>query len=50
VEDVDAALVAAGNDGRVALVSLLAGVAPEIARERLADAGGSVRVALGESP
>jgi N-acetylmuramic acid 6-phosphate etherase len=47
--DVDAALAAAGNDGRVALVSLLAGVAPDVARERLADAGGSVRVALGES-
>jgi N-acetylmuramic acid 6-phosphate etherase len=48
VEDVDAALAAAGNDGRVALVSLLAGVAPDVARERLADAGGSVRAALGK--
>jgi N-acetylmuramic acid 6-phosphate etherase len=48
-EDVDAALAAAGNDGRVALVSLLAGVAPDVARERLADAGGSVRVALGDA-
>jgi N-acetylmuramic acid 6-phosphate etherase len=48
-EDVEAALAAAGNDGRVALVSLLAGVAPDVARERLAHAGGSVRVALGES-
>jgi N-acetylmuramic acid 6-phosphate etherase len=48
-EDVDAALAAAGNDGRVALVTLLAGVDPEVARERLADAGGSVRVALGET-
>ena len=46
-EDVEAALVAAGGDARVALVSLLAGVDPLTARERLADAGGSVRVALG---
>src|SRR4051794_545117 len=48
-EEVDAALAAAGNDGRVALVSLIAGVEPDVARERLAEAGGSVRVALGES-
>jgi N-acetylmuramic acid 6-phosphate etherase len=48
-EDVDAALVAAGNDGRVALVTLLAGVDPDVARERLAEAGGSVRAALGEA-
>jgi N-acetylmuramic acid 6-phosphate etherase len=48
-EDVDAALVAAGNDGRVALVTLLAGVDPDVARERLAEAGGSVRAALGET-
>jgi N-acetylmuramic acid 6-phosphate etherase len=47
-EDVDAALAASDNDGRVALVSLLAGVAPDVARERLAEAGGSVRVALEE--
>ncbi len=46
---VDAALAASGNDGRVALVTLLAGVEPDVARERLAEAGGSVRVALGES-
>jgi N-acetylmuramic acid 6-phosphate etherase len=46
--DVDAALEAAGNDGRVALVSLLAGVEPDVARERLAEAGGSVRAALEE--
>jgi N-acetylmuramic acid 6-phosphate etherase len=44
--DVDAALEAAGNDGRVALVTLLAGVEPDVARERLAQAGGSVRAAL----
>jgi N-acetylmuramic acid 6-phosphate etherase len=44
--DVDAALEAAGNDGRVALVTLLAGVEPDVARERLAEAGGSVRAAL----
>ena len=48
-EDVDAALAASGNDGRVALVTLLAGVDPEVARERLAASGGSVRVALGET-
>jgi N-acetylmuramic acid 6-phosphate etherase len=48
-EDVDAALAAAGNDGRVALVTLLAGVEPDVARERLAEAGGSVRIALGET-
>jgi N-acetylmuramic acid 6-phosphate (MurNAc-6-P) etherase len=47
--DVDAALAASGNDGRVALVTLLAGVEPEVARERLAASGGSVRVALGET-
>jgi N-acetylmuramic acid 6-phosphate etherase len=46
-EAVDAALAASGNDGRVALVTLLAGVEPDVARERLAEAGGSVRVALG---
>jgi N-acetylmuramic acid 6-phosphate etherase len=46
---VDAALAAADNDGRVALVTLLAGVEPDVARERLAEAGGSVRAALGES-
>ncbi len=48
-EDVDAALEAAAGDARVALVSLLAGVDPTTARERLEGAGGSVRVALGES-
>jgi N-acetylmuramic acid 6-phosphate etherase len=48
-EDVDAALEASAGDARVALVSLLAGVDPTTARERLEGAGGSVRVALGES-
>ena len=47
-EDVDAALEASAGDARVALVSLLAGVDPTTARERLDGAGGSVRVALGE--
>jgi N-acetylmuramic acid 6-phosphate etherase len=47
-EEVDAALAAAGGDARVALVSLLAGVDPTTARARLEDAGGSVRLALGE--
>jgi N-acetylmuramic acid 6-phosphate etherase len=46
-QEVDAALAAADGDARVALVSLLAGVDPSIARERLDGAGGSVRVALG---
>ena len=45
-EDVDAALAAAGGDARVALVSLLAGVDPATARERLEGAGGSVGLAL----
>jgi N-acetylmuramic acid 6-phosphate etherase len=47
-EDVDKALEASAGDARVALVSLLAGVDPTTARERLEGAGGSVRVALGE--
>jgi len=46
-EQVDAALSAAGGDARVALVSLLAGVDPAAARERLEAAGGSVREAVG---
>ena len=45
--EVDAALAAAGGDARVALVSLLAGVDPAAARERLEAAGGSVRGAVG---
>ena len=45
-EDVDAALAAAGGDARVALVSLLAGVDPVTAKERLEVAGGSVTGAL----
>ena len=45
--EVDEALAAAGGDARVALVSLLAGIEPSIARERLEGAGGSVRIALG---
>jgi N-acetylmuramic acid 6-phosphate etherase len=48
-QEVDAAIAAAGGDARVALVSLLAGVDPAIARERLDGAGGSVRLALGGS-
>jgi N-acetylmuramic acid 6-phosphate etherase len=46
-QKVDDALAAAGGDARVALVSLLAGVDPSIARERLEGAAGSVRLALG---
>jgi N-acetylmuramic acid 6-phosphate etherase len=45
-QDVDDALEAAEGDARVALVSLLAGVEPAVARERLDEARGSVRVAL----
>jgi N-acetylmuramic acid 6-phosphate etherase len=45
-DEVDAALAAAEGDARVALVSLLAGIDPTAARERLKDAGGSVREAL----
>jgi len=44
---VDAALVAAGGDARVALVSLLAGIEPDAARMRLDDASGSVSAAIG---
>jgi N-acetylmuramic acid 6-phosphate etherase len=47
--DVDAALADAGGDTKVALVSLLAGVDTPTARERLAGAGGSVRLAVGEA-
>ena len=47
--DVDEALAAAEGDARVALVSLLGGLDPTAARERLQGAGGSVRVALGET-
>lgn len=47
-EEVDAALAESGGDAKVALVSLLAGVDPSTARERLAGAGGSVRLAVGD--
>jgi len=43
----EAALVAAGGDVKVAIVSLLEGVEPGDARERLDAAGGVVRRALG---
>src|SRR3954454_14192500 len=45
--EVDAALEAAGGDARVALVALLAGIDPAAARERFAESGGSVRLAVG---
>jgi len=45
-EEVDAAFAEAGGDAKVALVSLLAGIDTSTARERLADAGGSVRLAV----
>jgi N-acetylmuramic acid 6-phosphate etherase len=46
-EEVDAALDAAGGDAKVAIVSVLAGVDAPTARERLREAGGNVRTALG---
>ncbi|MFN2627790.1 MAG: N-acetylmuramic acid 6-phosphate etherase [Gaiellaceae bacterium] len=46
-EQIESALAAAGGDAKVALVSQLAGIAPEEARNRLDRAGGSVRVAVG---
>jgi N-acetylmuramic acid 6-phosphate etherase len=46
-EDVDEALDAATGDAKVAIVSLLAGVDAPIARERLREADGNVRTALG---
>ena len=48
--DVESALDAAAGDARVALVTLLAGVDPQTARERLESAGGSVTTALGGRP
>ena len=45
--EVDAALVAADGDAKVAIVSLLSGIDAGSARERLEAAGGSVRPALG---
>ena len=47
-EAVDAALSAADGDAKVAIVSLLAEVGPEEARARLAGAGQSIRLALGQ--
>jgi N-acetylmuramic acid 6-phosphate etherase len=45
-DDIDGALAAGGGSAKVAIVSLLAGVDPGSARERLERAGGSVREAL----
>jgi N-acetylmuramic acid 6-phosphate etherase len=47
--EIDEALLAAGGDAKVAIVSLLTGLPVEDARRRLADAGGGVRQAL-ETP
>jgi N-acetylmuramic acid 6-phosphate etherase len=44
--EADAALVAAGGDAKVAILSLLTGSPIDAARERLAGAGGSIRRAL----
>jgi N-acetylmuramic acid 6-phosphate etherase len=46
-EDVDEALDAAGGEAKVAIVTLLARVDAPTARERLREAGGNVRTALG---
>jgi len=46
-QHVDEALAAAAGDARVALVTLLAGIDADAARERLEAAGGSVRLAVG---
>ena len=45
-EDVARALVEAGGEAKVAIVSLLADVDAEAARARLAASGGNVRLAL----
>ncbi len=45
-EEADDALTRSGGDVKVAVVSLLAGVEPDDARTRLADAGGVVRRAV----
>jgi N-acetylmuramic acid 6-phosphate etherase len=47
-EDVTRALAEAGGEAKVAIVSLLGGVDADAARERLAAAGGNVRLALVE--
>jgi len=45
-EEADEALARSGGDPKVAIVSLLAGLEPDEARTRLADAGGVVRRAV----
>ena len=45
-EQVDDALAAAGGDARVAIVSLLAGIDADTARERLDESGRSIARAL----
>jgi N-acetylmuramic acid 6-phosphate etherase len=47
--EADAALVAAGGDAKVAILSLLTGVSIDAARRQLAEADGSIRRALGAS-
>ncbi len=48
-ERAEAALEAAGGSAKVAIVSLLAGVDADVARERLASSDDNVRVALESS-
>ncbi|HSC92631.1 MAG TPA: N-acetylmuramic acid 6-phosphate etherase [Gaiellaceae bacterium] len=45
-EEADAALAASGGDAKVAIVSLLLGLDPDAARERLERTGGVVRAAV----
>jgi N-acetylmuramic acid 6-phosphate etherase len=47
-DQVDEALAASGGDAKVAIVSLLAGIDAEVARERLDAVNGVVRKALGQ--
>ncbi len=49
-EQVDQALEESGGNAKVAIVSLLAGVDADTARERLAAAGDNTRLALDEQP
>ena len=48
--EVDDALAAAEGDARVAIVSLLAGVDADTARDRLDESGGSIARALESTP
>jgi N-acetylmuramic acid 6-phosphate etherase len=49
-EEVEAAFAAAEGDPKVAIVSLLAGIDAQVARDRLAATGGAVRAAVAGAP